>query len=81
MKSDTPADQRNLEDFDIEDLPDMIGALRARCLTSLVGADADVEGEEFCLLALAALDQAQRFANLCRYKTRQARAREKGSWP
>jgi len=67
--------------LDIEDLPDPIEKLRAKFLLELDAEGLDPEAEQFFLLALSSLEQAARFAKLAVYKVRQARAREKGSWP
>jgi hypothetical protein len=64
---------RNEVDFD--SFPDVIAELRRWALStehmSTEGMNPD--GQEYFLLALGALEQAQRFATLALYKVRQAR--------
>lgn len=58
---------------DIEDVPGPINALRCRFLFEIEGNSLEPEAEQFFLLALSALEQAERFAKMAVYKTRQAR--------
>lgn len=68
------------EELDIEDVPRPIELLRARFLFELEANSLDAEAEQHFLLALSALEQAHRFAQLAVYKTRQMRAATKGSY-
>lgn len=68
-------------ELDIEDVPGPIKELRARFLCDIDAESLDAEAEQHFLLALSALEQAERFAQLAVYQTRQARATTKGSWP
>ena len=60
-------------DLDIEELPERIEELRTKFLFEH-GDDLDPEAEQLYLLAIGALEQAERFAKLAVYKTRQARS-------
>lgn len=60
---------------DHEELAEAIQTLRNHLLFGEMGeaAQSDPEAEQYHLLALGALEQAQRFAMLVEYKLRQAR--------
>lgn len=77
---------QSLEPYGFEDHEDLalsIGALRRRLLCDDLEeqAQSEPEAEQYHLLVLATLEQAERFAMLAEYKLRQMRARTKGSWP
>lgn len=57
--------------LDFEDVPPLINQLRQRLLCDHDSAGCDPEAVEFYLLAIDALGQAERFANLATYKQRQ----------
>ncbi len=65
-----------------EDLKKTIEVIRIHgLLCGELGEGLDPEAEQFFLLALSALEQAERYAMLVEFKVRQERARTRGSWP
>ena len=67
------------EGLDIESVPEPIEKLRVRFLMEVDARGLEPEAEQYLLLALNALEQAERFAKLAVYKTRQARAFTRGA--
>lgn len=61
-------------ELDIEEFPKRIKRLRTEWLFEFDDEHLDLEAEQLYLLAIGALEQAERFAKLAVLKTRQARA-------
>ena len=69
-----PKEIESESDRGIEELPERIEKLRMAWLLDHDAGYLDPEAEQLYLLALGALEQAERFAKLAVYKMRQARS-------
>lgn len=64
-----------------EDLKRTIERVRCHALFGDLSENLDPEAEQFFLLAISALEQAERYAMLVEYRVRQERARMQGGVP